>query len=350
MNLICGVVSGFYLCELATAVPSKHRGIVFGGGYAAASILGWLLSLAKGGAFLHTGSAMILYAVFAAAAVVMFIKWLPSHVDSATSGDGARNTDVEISGLIALAFATVFALSLVKGLGFGFPTTDLAEGVSLELSRVSYAAGLVAAGVVCDHSRRYGALCCLAVLVVPFIMLALAGEPISRMVFWCLGYLLFGFFSVYRAVLFCDIAAEQNQPWLSGLGLAGGRIGDALAVVLFTAIGSEHIILLITVTALLFAGTVFLFFRLYQRLYATTISAPAVSEHERFEGFCADYGLSSREREVLHHLIDGRTNSEIAGQMFVSESTVKFHVHNLLGKTECANRLELLELYTKTVR
>ena len=33
------------------------------------------------------------------------------------------------------------------------------------------------------------------------------------------------------------------------------------------------------------------------------------------------------------------------GAGFVSESTVKFHVHNLLGKTGCSRRVELLAAF-----
>ena len=52
---------------------------------------------------------------------------------------------------------TVFLLSLVKNLGFSFPSADVALGISLELSRVFYAAGLVIAGIVGDRERKYGA-------------------------------------------------------------------------------------------------------------------------------------------------------------------------------------------------
>ena len=38
----------------------------------------------------------------------------------------------------------MFFLSLVKNIGFGFPTADLLRGVDLELSRVLYAVGLIA--------------------------------------------------------------------------------------------------------------------------------------------------------------------------------------------------------------
>ena len=46
--------------------------------------------------------------------------------------------------------------------------------------------------------------------------------------------------------------------------------------------------------------------------------------------------LSSREREVLHWVVLGRTNREIARQLGIAEVTVKVHVGNVLQKLEQA--------------
>lgn len=51
-------------------------------------------------------------------------------------------------------------------------------------------------------------------------------------------------------------------------------------------------------------------------------------------------GLTPRELEVLALLSDGRSNREIAGELFVTERTVKFHVGSILAKLGAANRTE----------
>jgi len=50
--------------------------------------------------------------------------------------------------------------------------------------------------------------------------------------------------------------------------------------------------------------------------------------------------LTSREREVLRYLVAGRTNAEIARELFISDKTVSVHVTNVLRKTGTANRVE----------
>lgn len=50
--------------------------------------------------------------------------------------------------------------------------------------------------------------------------------------------------------------------------------------------------------------------------------------------------LTPREAEVLALLADGLPNREIAGKLFVTERTVKFHVGSILAKLGAANRTE----------
>jgi len=55
-------------------------------------------------------------------------------------------------------------------------------------------------------------------------------------------------------------------------------------------------------------------------------------------------GLTPREREILAHIIAGRTYAEIARELVISEKTVSVHVSHLLDKTGTANRVELAQL------
>jgi DNA-binding NarL/FixJ family response regulator len=55
-------------------------------------------------------------------------------------------------------------------------------------------------------------------------------------------------------------------------------------------------------------------------------------------------GLTPREREILAHIVAGRTYGEIARELVLSEKTVSVHVSHLLHKTGTANRVELAQL------
>jgi DNA-binding NarL/FixJ family response regulator len=51
--------------------------------------------------------------------------------------------------------------------------------------------------------------------------------------------------------------------------------------------------------------------------------------------------LSERQREVISLVVDGMTNREIASTLIITESTVKAHLRNILGKLELRNRQQL---------
>ena len=264
--------------------------------------------------------------------------------DDLYPADAASREKAPAAGLVALAAGTVVLLSLVKSLGFSFPSADLREGIDLELSRVFYAVGLILAGFISDRERKYGAICCVASLGVPFLMITLVDQFSPSLVFWIVNYLLYGFFTVFRVILFSDLAQKgEGSRWLSGFGLLFGRVGDALGVLGFLLLGARPTVLIIF-SAGMFAVTIVGFLLLYQRLY-TPAPLPERSEQERFEAYARKYDLSSREREVLQLILDGCSSQEMAAKLFVSESTVKFHIHNLLKKTTCANRVALVAQY-----
>lgn len=58
----------------------------------------------------------------------------------------------------------------------------------------------------------------------------------------------------------------------------------------------------------------------------------------------SEFDLTRAERRVLEALRDDPTNKEIAGQLGVTESTVKFHIGRLLRKTGTAHRRDLVRL------
>ena len=339
MNLFCGVIAGFYLYAIATKVSAGRQGMVFGGGYALATVAVGLLALIREGGFVHGRFALLLYLPLAG-----LMALAPSrHGLLDPPGEPAAPPTPITGRELVLACAVVLLTSLVKNLGFSFPSADIKAGMIPELSRLPYAVGLATAGWVADRSRKHGMICTVAALVIPFITLGLAGEPVSSTVFWGLNYLFFAFFSVFRVVLFIDLA-RQSQRWeLAPLGLLMGRLGDAAGTGADLLLQGSRVVL-VAVTAVMFFPTVLLAYRLYRRLYEPK-AVQQKSEQEVFEAFCIHNDLSAREREVLRMVLDSRANGEIAEALFITESTVKYHVHNVLQKTGCRNRTELQRKY-----
>ncbi len=60
-----------------------------------------------------------------------------------------------------------------------------------------------------------------------------------------------------------------------------------------------------------------------------------------------DSDITDREHEILALMVEGKSNGEIAERLFVSQSTVKFHVSNILSKLGVASRTEAVALALK---
>lgn len=347
MNTVFGMIAGFYLVLLAEHSSRTHTGIVFGAGYGFGSILSYLISLIGEGNFLADPRAFAVYAVIWAACVPLSAGIIRESGDrpqipSAASGVQPAPAADDMLNLFWIPGIAILLLSCVKSGGFYFPAADLGDhNVSLELSRSFYAAGLIAAGIINDRRRSAGAVLCVAALVFPFFTMIAGAHSGINYALWISGYIFFGFYAVYRVLLFTDISrTKQSLAYLAGMGLFWGRLGDASGAACGIVLGNNPMIL-ITVMAVLFVACIFLFFHLYQIMYMQ----PAKSEPDYVIQFASRYELSQRETDLMRLILSGRTNKEIAEHLYISENTVKFHVRNLLHKTDCAKRKDLLSLY-----
>lgn len=65
---------------------------------------------------------------------------------------------------------------------------------------------------------------------------------------------------------------------------------------------------------------------------------------EACEAIVAEGGLSKRESEILPLALKGRTSERIAGELFISKSTVDTHLRRIYAKLEVHSRQELIDL------
>ena len=90
-------------------------------------------------------------------------------------------------------------------------------------------------------------------------------------------------------------------------------------------------------------GDTLLFPAAIRELAAAHGPSPAGGRAARWHG-----ELTEREADVLRLVAKGRSNAEIAGELFVSPQTVKTHVGNILAKLQARDRTQAVILAYET--
>ena len=101
--------------------------------------------------------------------------------------------------------------------------------------------------------------------------------------------------------------------------------------------GETSIEIIISIIAL-----VFFFIGIYinkKSLNKNTL-VPTTINHKKIK----ELNISNREYEVLCEIANGLSNQEIANKLFVSESTIKTHVSNILVKLNAKRRTQAIQI------
>jgi DNA-binding CsgD family transcriptional regulator len=75
--------------------------------------------------------------------------------------------------------------------------------------------------------------------------------------------------------------------------------------------------------------------------YALMLTAPGSPQQA---GTARPGRLSARERELVTLVAQGRTDAQIAAQMYISIRTVRSHLDRIRDKTGCRRRADLTRL------
>ena len=90
---------------------------------------------------------------------------------------------------------------------------------------------------------------------------------------------------------------------------------------------------------------------LVRREYAiAALTAPIDSLAEldlQIEAVAKEFGLSSREKDVLSYIVRGYTAEAIGKQLFISSYTAQTHIQHIYAKTQIHKRSDLIDYVTK---
>lgn len=132
-----------------------------------------------------------------------------------------------------------------------------------------------------------------------------------------------------------SIVSQHRRPLLIALVLAAGLIHLSL----FTPLaGYHHFDSVFVLVFYLFNTAAVVIYS-----YHAAAKEPA-QESVTLDDFLLEYGISKREADIVRGIYDGKTNQEIANQLFISLQTVKDHSSRIYQKTHVKNRAQLSTL------
>lgn len=355
--ILIGLSQGSYVFLLTLFFPKSNRCMGLGIAASLSVLINSAFSLIDEGTFVQSIYAVIIYLVIAVAAcgiLIFTFKHLynPEGTVLDTSAEDNEHTPIWNSkGFIYTCFFIGLSWA-IQSLGFFFPFNDsLVLGINSESLRLTNVLGLLLGGYLVSRDKRAGAISCLILLATPMLYIMLQAQAGISLIIYFLSYFFTGVLSIYRISITADLSdsfdTNDNQmTFYCAFGLIFGRLGEGLGGLLGIKLTNDTMMLLTATSFILVTAVAFFVFH-YLEIF-TPIPSVVQNHNDKMTAFKVKYSLSSREMDVLSLLLDDDSNSEIAEKLFVSENTIRFHVSNILKKTGCKRRNDIIALFYET--
>lgn len=348
MSFFIGTVMCYAITRITSDVPFSERGKAFGIIYAVGSVGTLILSLFDDGKALSSSLILIVYAVLAIVSAGLGVVLYGKKDESMFRAEEYLSpAKIRPGRKGPVLFFIIFMFFVLSNIGLHFKIGGGSEIESAIFSRAFYAIGLLAAGAINDKNRKMGATIAFLALGFGLLSPALQVNAGTTALVQAVAYVFLGAPAVYRMIAFSDEAEHDHGKLpFATLGVAAALVGQAVGTIAGILLESDMTILVI-VMLILYVLTGAVFFAYFSLLFPEQKKADILPAGDRkemaFEQYVSEKGLNSKQAQVLKYLLNGASNGEIAESLFVAESTVKYHVKNILQATSCHNRKELIE-------
>lgn len=352
--ILIGFIQGSYVFLLTLSLPRSNRCMGLGIAASLSVIINAAFSQIKGGTFVQSIYAVITYLIIAVIACGLLIfaynrLYVPSETAlEDTFGSSAHSPAWNQKAFICTCIFIALSWA-IQSLGFYFPfNSSLILGISNESLRLTNILGLLLGGYLINRDKKIGAISCLIILATPMLYIFLQARAGISLLVFMLSYFFTGFLSIYRFGIISDMSDSLDSKgnplvFYCTFGMIFGRLGEGSGALLGMKFASDPMVLITATCFILVIAIAFFIFH-YISLF---VPVPQVvqSYNDQKTSFKIKYDLSSREMDVLEFLLEDDSNADIAEKLFVSENTIRFHVSNILKKTGCKSRKEIVTLF-----
>lgn len=334
-NLHIGIYFGFYLTMLASGCPKQNIGTVFGIAYAIGSLGTYFISMFNDEMFLTSKTITAVYFILISITIALILYAEDINYKQQLKKENLK--DIQFVYLIIIVCIMTTINVFGSDLYYSLP---VAKDVNWNLIRAFYSIGLILAGILIDRNRFIGEVTVVGSLAYPLITTALIGEGVTNTTILSLSYFFRGFLTIYYITAFVSLNEKGNKYLiLAPCGLLTSRISEALLSILLMTTDIPNIYKLI------FSSFCFIPLLILSSLIQRKQYSIPMSQEKRLATFAEKYSLTSRETEIISCLNQNMSDSEISAKLFISKNTVRFHISNILKKTESSSRTEIIRKY-----
>lgn len=351
----CVAAWGFYLWS---GTPKNKRIKTTADGLIYSNIVMILLNMAA----IHISPRVGLgLSMLALGAAFLFALRLPENVETTASVPSEyRKNPVSIAKPLTFLCLFVIVITINSGLMYQVinPAFAHLEWLTSWYWAVPYIIALfIMRNLPRKTNRTY--ILYVAIAMIGFSFIAFVSLDRSAMSYFVVDTLMLGACGVYDlfwwSILGEMLDFHKNPAKVFGIGLAanvlgvllGGLIGNTIASTETQTFNSTLLALAVVCVTLALLPPLHrrLSSLLKDHAYLTVFSEmPAQEQTNRVDRFAKFANLSERESQVATLLLQGKTYRTIAGELHISENTVKYYVKNIYSKFHIQSRAELIDI------
>ncbi len=354
----CVAAWGFFL---KSSTPQNERIKTVADMLIFSNVLMILLNMAAIHISPHIGLALSMLML---AGAFLFALKLPSgSVQSASNSSLTNEKPSKVTGLLAFLCLFIVVITIDSGLMYKVvnPAFVGFEWLTSWYWAIPYIAALfVMRNLPRKVSRTHLLYVAIAMLGLSFI--GFMSLDYTAAAYLAVNTLMLGAFGVYDlfwwSILGEMLEMHKNPARVLGVGLSANVLGVLLGGLVGKAVTSANIhspnptllaLVVVCVTiALLPPLHKHLSSMLKGHAYFSAFSELSAQEQSGHLDQAARIGnLSERESQVASLLLQGKTYRTIAGELYISENTVKYYVKNIYSKFNIQSRAELIDIMLK---
>jgi DNA-binding CsgD family transcriptional regulator len=135
---------------------------------------------------------------------------------------------------------------------------------------------------------------------------------------------------------------SNTRIFVAGL-LLFAMVGYIESLVSYLNVLRNPVVILATETNFLLSSIPYALYGIFLLFYFLQFIIPSTAENLEFsEDLVKEWGITGREHEIILKVLQGKSNADIASELFITLATVKTHLHNIYQKIGIDSRFDLI--------